>query len=61
VKRSRRPLEDYRRLMRRNLPSLLTYKFLSEYGYDKGPVVVKMRDFDIWKAAFNRDPAGRQQ
>jgi hypothetical protein len=21
----------------------------------------QMRDFDMWKAAFNRDPAGRQQ
>jgi hypothetical protein len=21
----------------------------------------QMRDFDVWKAAFNRDPAGRQQ
>jgi hypothetical protein len=47
VKRSRRPLEDYRRLVRRNLPSLLTYKFLNEYGYDKGPVVVKSIVDDI--------------
>lgn len=32
---------DYRRLARRNLHSLLTFKFLNEYGYDKGEVVVK--------------------
>jgi transposase len=32
---------DYRRLARRNLASLLRYKFLYEYGYDKGPVVVE--------------------
>lgn len=31
---------DYRRLARRNLASLLRYKFLHEYGYDKGSVVV---------------------
>ena len=30
---------DYRRLARRTLPSLLRYKFLHEYGYDKGAVV----------------------
>lgn len=35
-----RPQVDYRRLARRNLPSLLRYKFLHEYGYDKGKVVV---------------------
>lgn len=29
-----------RRLAKRTLPSLLTYKFLHEYGYDKGEVVV---------------------
>jgi hypothetical protein len=34
-------LRDYRRLARRNLASLLRYKFLNEYGYDKGPVVVE--------------------
>jgi hypothetical protein len=34
-------LRDYRRLARRNLASLLRYKFLHEYGYDKGPVVVE--------------------
>jgi hypothetical protein len=31
---------EYRRLARRTLPSLLRYKFLYEYGYDKGAVVV---------------------
>lgn len=40
-------LLDYRRLARRNLPSLLTYKFLNEYGYDKGPVVVQAIVKDI--------------
>jgi len=30
---------DYRRLARRNLGSLLRYKFLHEYGYDRGAVV----------------------
>jgi hypothetical protein len=34
-------LREYRRLARRNLPALLRYKFLNEYGYDKGPVVVE--------------------
>ena len=29
-----------RRLAKRTLPGLLTYKFLHEYGYDKGEVVV---------------------
>jgi hypothetical protein len=33
-------LVDARRLQRRTLPSLLRYKFLREYGYDKGAVVV---------------------
>jgi hypothetical protein len=47
VKQARRPVVDYRRLARRNLPSLLTYKFLNEYGYDKGPVVVKSIVDDI--------------
>lgn len=35
-----RGVVDYRRLARRNLAALLRYKFLHEYGYDKGPVVV---------------------
>lgn len=34
-------LREYRRLARRDLASLLRYKFLHEYGYDKGPVVVE--------------------
>lgn len=42
-----RKLAAYRRLARRNLPSLLTYKFLNEYGYDKGEVVVKAIVDDI--------------
>jgi len=33
-------LVDARRLARRTLPSPLRYKFLHEYGYDKGAVVV---------------------
>lgn len=36
-----------RSLARRNLPSLLTFKFLNEYGYDKGEVVVKAIVADI--------------
>jgi hypothetical protein len=35
-----RGVTDHRRLVRRNLASLLRYKFLHEYGYDKGAVVV---------------------
>jgi len=38
---------DYRRLAKRNLHSLLRYKFLNEYGYDKGPVVVEAIVDDI--------------
>ena len=38
---------SYRRLARRNLASLLRYKFLHEYGYDKGPVVVEAIVADI--------------
>ena len=38
---------DYRRLAKRNLQSLLQYKFLNEYGYDKGPVVVQAIVDDI--------------
>jgi hypothetical protein len=34
-------LRTYQRLARRDLASLLRYKFLNEYGYDKGPVVVE--------------------
>jgi hypothetical protein len=40
VKNESRATVDYRRLARRNLASLLRYKFLHEYGYDKGAVVV---------------------
>ncbi|MFA5787269.1 MAG: DUF1670 domain-containing protein [Actinomycetota bacterium] len=42
-----RCLVDYRRLARRNLPALLRFKFLHEYGYDKGPVVVQAIVADI--------------
>ena len=38
---------DYRRLAKHNLQSLLRYKFLNEYGYDKGPVVVEAIVDDI--------------
>jgi Protein of unknown function (DUF1670) len=38
---------DYRRLARRNLPGLLRYKFLHDYGYDKGAVVVEAIVADI--------------
>ncbi|MGQ0680342.1 MAG: DUF1670 domain-containing protein [Actinomycetota bacterium] len=40
MRQTSRAQVDYRRLARRNLPSLLRYKFLHEYGYDKGKVVV---------------------
>jgi len=39
--------ELYRRLARRNLASLLRYKFIYEYGYDKGEVVVAAIVADI--------------
>lgn len=42
-----RNLVDYRRLAKRSLPSLLRYKFLHEYGYDKGAVVVQAIVDDI--------------
>lgn len=48
----------YRRLASRNLPSLLRYKFLHEYGYDKGAVVVGAIVEDICKvvrAYYRRD------
>ena len=35
-----RAVQHHKRLARRTLPSLLRYKFLHEYGYDKGEVVV---------------------
>jgi len=38
---------DYRRLARRNLASLLRYKFLHDYGYDKGQVVAAAIVADI--------------
>src|SRR4030088_195561 len=37
----------YRRLARRNLAALLRFKFLNEYGYDKGPVVANAIVADI--------------
>lgn len=37
----------YRRLARRNLGSLLHYKFINEYGYDKGEVVAAAIVADI--------------
>ena len=47
MKQPPRRLVDYRRLARRNLPGLLRYKFLHEYGYDKGPVVAQAIVADI--------------
>lgn len=44
---------NYRRLARRSLPSLLRYKFLHEYGYDKGAVVVSAIVDDICKVVAN--------
>ena len=42
-----RRLLDYRRLAQRNLPGLLRYKFLHDYGYDKGAVLVEAIVADI--------------
>jgi hypothetical protein len=42
-----------RRLARRTLPSLLRYKFLHEYGYDKGAVVVAAIVEDICTVVRN--------
>jgi hypothetical protein len=42
-----------RRLARRTLPGLLRYKFLHEYGYDKGEVVVEAIVADICEAVRN--------
>jgi hypothetical protein len=53
VKGESRNLIDYRRLSRRSLPSLLRYKFLHEYGYDKGAVVVQAIVEDICKVVRN--------
>jgi hypothetical protein len=41
------------RLARRTLPSLLRYKFLHEYGYDKGEVVVEAIVADICTVVRN--------
>jgi hypothetical protein len=46
-------LVDARRLARRTLPSLLRYKFLHEYGYDKGAVVVAAIVEDICQVVRN--------
>jgi hypothetical protein len=43
----------YGRLARRTLPGLLRYKFLHEYGYDKGEVVVEAIVADICQAVRN--------
>jgi hypothetical protein len=53
VKGDDRHLVDARRLSRRNLPSLLRYKFLHEYGYDKGAVVVQAIVDDICEVVRN--------
>jgi hypothetical protein len=48
----------YRRLASRSLASLLRYKFLHEYGYDKGPIVVGAIVEDICtvvRAYYRRD------
>ena len=42
-----------RRLAGRTLPSLLRYKFLHEYGYDKGAVVVAAIVDDICQVVRN--------
>src|SRR5918994_874462 len=46
-------LVDASRLRRRTLPSLLRYKFLHEYGYDKGAVVVTAIVDDICRVVRN--------
>lgn len=46
-------LAHYRRLAGRTLPSLLRYKFLHEYGYDKGAVVVQAIVDDICQVVRN--------
>jgi len=48
-----RAVQYHRRLARRTLPSLLRYKFLHEYGYDKGEVVVDAIVADICGAVRN--------
>jgi Protein of unknown function (DUF1670) len=53
VKGDDRHLVDARRLSRRSLPSLLRYKFLHEYGYDKGAVVVQAIVDDICAVVRN--------
>lgn len=47
MKAEERYLGGARRLARRTLPSLLRYKFLHEYGYNKGAVVVQAIVDDI--------------
>jgi hypothetical protein len=53
VKGDDRHLIDAHRLSRRSLPSLLRYKFLHEYGYDKGAVVVQAIVDDICAVVRN--------
>jgi hypothetical protein len=48
-----RAVQHHKRLARRTLPSLLRYKFLYEYGYDKGEVVVEAIVADICAAVRN--------
>ena len=48
-----RSAQTYRRLAKRTLPSVLTYKFLHEYGYDKGEVVVAAIVEDITTVVRN--------
>jgi hypothetical protein len=48
-----RALANHKRLARRTLPSLLRYKFLHEYGYDKGAVVVDAIVADICEVVRN--------
>jgi hypothetical protein len=58
MKSEPRHLVDYRRLAKRNLASLLRYKFLYEYGYDKGAVVAAAIVDDICatvRAYYRRD------
>lgn len=55
-----RAVQHHKRLARRTLPSLLRYKFLHEYGYDKGEVVVDAIVADICTVVRNYFVTGDQ-
>ena len=49
------PIES--RSGKRNLPNLLVHKFLTEYGYDHGPVVARAIVKDILATIERRCPS----